>query len=97
MEQKDIQELQEEVRLHSAPLQLIKSEMGRIIAGQGKLVDRLLLALIADGHVLLKLLLSKLLPKPLTVHFRVCSLHPICCPQMWSVPRYTTPPIRNFP
>jgi MoxR-like ATPase len=54
MEQKDIQALQEEVRLHSAPLQLIKSEMGRIIAGQGKLVDRLLLALIADGHVLLE-------------------------------------------
>ena len=54
MEQKDIQELQEEVRLHAAPLQLIKSEMGRIIAGQGKLVDRLLLALVADGHVLLE-------------------------------------------
>ena len=42
------------MRLHAAPLQLIKSEMGRIIAGQGKLVDRLLLALIADGHVLLE-------------------------------------------
>ena len=54
MEQKDIQELQEEVRLHAAPLQLIRSEMGRIIAGQGKLIDRLLLALIADGHVLLE-------------------------------------------
>ena len=28
--------------------------MGRIIAGQEKLVDRLLLALISDGHVLLE-------------------------------------------
>ncbi len=54
MEQKDIQELQDQVRLQSIPLQLVKTEMGRIIAGQEKLVDRLLLALISDGHVLLE-------------------------------------------
>ncbi len=54
MEQKDIQQLQEQVKLCSAPLQLIKVEMGRIIAGQEKLIDRLLLALISDGHVLLE-------------------------------------------
>ena len=29
-------------------------EMGRVIAGQEKLIDRLLLALVADGHVLLE-------------------------------------------
>ena len=54
MEQKDIQLLQEQVRIQAAPLQLIKTEMGRIIAGQEKLIDRLLLALISDGHVLLE-------------------------------------------
>ncbi len=54
MEQKDIQQLQEEVRRDSAPLQLIKTEMGRIIAGQEKLLERLLLALVCDGHVLLE-------------------------------------------
>ncbi len=54
MEQKDIQQLQEEVRRISAPLQLIRTEMGRIIAGQENLIDRLLLALISDGHVLLE-------------------------------------------
>ena len=54
MEQKDIQELQELVRQQAIPLQLVKTEMGRIIAGQEKLVDRLLLALISDGHVLLE-------------------------------------------
>ena len=54
MEQKDIQELQELVRQQAVPLQLVKTEMGRIIAGQEKLVDRLLLALISDGHVLLE-------------------------------------------
>ena len=48
MEQKDIQELQELVRQQAIPLQLVKTEMGRIIAGQEKLVDRLLLALISD-------------------------------------------------
>jgi len=54
MEQQDIQQLQHEVQAASAPLQLIKAEMGRIISGQELLVERLLLALISDGHVLLE-------------------------------------------
>ena len=54
MEQQDIQKLQEEVRLQSQTLQLVKTEMGRVIAGQDQLLDRLLLAMIADGHVLLE-------------------------------------------
>ena len=54
MEQKDIQLLQDEVRNSCAPLQLIRSEVGRIIAGQEKLIDRMLRAMIADGHVLLE-------------------------------------------
>ena len=54
MEQRDIQQLQDEVRSSCAPLQLIRSEAARIIAGQEKLIDRILLAMIADGHVLLE-------------------------------------------
>ena len=54
MEQQDIQQLQQQVQAAANPLQLIKAEMGRIISGQDKLVERLLLALIADGHVLLE-------------------------------------------
>ena len=54
MENKDIRQLQEEVRLAAAPLQLVKQEMGRVVSGQEKLVERLLLALIADGHALLE-------------------------------------------
>ena len=54
MESIDIQQLQEEVRRDGAPLAVVRAEMGRIIAGQETLVDRLLLALIADGHVLLE-------------------------------------------
>lgn len=54
MEQQDIQHLQQEVQAASTPLQMIKSEMGRIISGQEQLIERLLLALISDGHVLLE-------------------------------------------
>lgn len=54
MEPKDIQQLQDEVRLKSAPLQIVKTEIGRIVAGQERLIERLLLALIADGHVLIE-------------------------------------------
>lgn len=54
MEQKDIQQLQEEIRSGCAPLQLIRAEASRTIAGQEKLIDRILLAMIADGHVLIE-------------------------------------------
>lgn len=54
MEQKDILQLQEELRTVCAPLQMIRSEVSLIIAGQEKLIDRILLAMIADGHVLLE-------------------------------------------
>ena len=54
MENRDIQALQDEVRIVSAPLQLVKQEMGRVVAGQDALIERLLLALISDGHALLE-------------------------------------------
>ena len=54
MEQIDMQALQDEVRLTAAPLQLVRQEMGRIVAGQQQLIERLLLALISDGHALLE-------------------------------------------
>ena len=53
MEQKDILQLQEELRTVCAPLQMIRSEVSLIIAGQEKLIDRILLAMLAYGHVLL--------------------------------------------
>ena len=54
METKDIQQLQEQIREGVSPLQLVKAEMGRIISGQSELIDRMLLALITDGHILLE-------------------------------------------
>ncbi|MFA7230571.1 MAG: AAA family ATPase, partial [Victivallaceae bacterium] len=54
MQQNEIQELQGRIREVSAFLQPLKTEIGRIIVGQEHLVSHLLLALIADGHVLLE-------------------------------------------
>jgi MoxR-like ATPase len=54
MQQNEIQELQGKIREVSAFLQPLKTEIGRILVGQEKLVDRLMLALVSDGHVLLE-------------------------------------------
>ncbi|MEG2076953.1 MAG: AAA family ATPase, partial [Victivallaceae bacterium] len=50
----NLQELQNEIKSKTAFLQILRGEMGRVIAGQEKLIDRLLLALVANGHVLLE-------------------------------------------
>lgn len=54
MDQKEIQELQDKIREVSAFIQPLKTEIGRIVVGQEKLVHSMLLALIADGHILLE-------------------------------------------
>ena len=54
MQQHEIQELQGRIREVSAFIQPLKTEIGRVIVGQEHLVNRLILSLIADGHVLLE-------------------------------------------
>ena len=54
MKQEELQELQAQITEVSAFAGRVKTEMNRIMAGQQQLIDRLLLALIADGHVLLE-------------------------------------------
>lgn len=54
MDKREIEQLQSELQKVTAPLQAVRDEVGRIVAGQRELVDRLLLALISDGHVLLE-------------------------------------------
>ena len=49
-----IQALNERIAAASAFLQDIKAQMSRVIVGQEYLLDRLLVALLADGHVLLE-------------------------------------------
>lgn len=50
----DIRELLEKIQEESAYLQLLRNEIGKVIVGQQYMVDRLLIALLADGHILLE-------------------------------------------
>lgn len=50
----DIRDLNSIVREAGKPFELIKTEMNKILIGQSYLIDRLLIALLANGHVLLE-------------------------------------------
>ncbi len=54
MEAIDIAQLNEKIERESAITELIKQEMGKVIIGQKHLVNSLLIALLADGHILLE-------------------------------------------
>ena len=54
MNQEELQELQNKITVISAFVKPLKTEISRILAGQETLIERLLLAMIADGHVLLE-------------------------------------------
>ncbi len=48
------EELLPEIESQAAALQRLRDEVGKVIVGQSYMVDRLLLGLIADGHILLE-------------------------------------------
>ena len=50
----DLAAIQEAVKKESAWVQLLRQEIGRVIIGQKYLVDRLIVALLANGHILLE-------------------------------------------
>ena len=50
----DLAALQEVVKKESAWVQLLRQEIGQVIIGQKYLVDRLIVALLANGHILLE-------------------------------------------
>jgi hypothetical protein len=50
----EIAELNARVREDAQALSRVTSEVGRVLVGQKRMVDRLLVALLADGHVLLE-------------------------------------------
>ncbi|HAI01487.1 MAG TPA: ATPase, partial [Flavobacteriales bacterium] len=50
----DIQALNAHIAAKSQFVDLIRAEMGRTIVGQSGMVDRLLIGLLANGHVLLE-------------------------------------------
>jgi MoxR-like ATPase len=50
----DISELNEKIREENSFIALLKSEMAKVIVGQNKMVDRLLIGLLSNGHILLE-------------------------------------------
>src|ERR1700742_4451795 len=50
----DIRALNEKIQQESAFIDLLKMEMDKVIVGQKYMVDRLLIGLLADGHILLE-------------------------------------------
>jgi MoxR-like ATPase len=50
----DIRELNEKIQQESAFVDILTMEMKKVIVGQKEMVDRLLIGLLADGHVLLE-------------------------------------------
>jgi MoxR-like ATPase len=50
----DIAELNEKVKEESSFVSLLKAEMAKVIVGQSKMVDRLLIGLLTRGHILLE-------------------------------------------
>ena len=50
----DVKQVAEKIEKESASIRALQSEIGKVIVGQSYLIDRLLIALLADGHVLLE-------------------------------------------
>ena len=50
----DIKQVTEQVEKESASLRALQAEIGKVIVGQTTMVERLLVCLLADGHVLLE-------------------------------------------
>ena len=46
--------LSEKIKIETLAFQQLKSEISKVIVGQQNMIDRLLIALLADGHVLLE-------------------------------------------
>src|SRR6476646_9820839 len=50
----DIRELNEKIQYHSMFIDRLRDEIGRVIVGQHYMLDRLLIGLLSNGHVLLE-------------------------------------------
>ncbi|HMB92386.1 MAG TPA: MoxR family ATPase [Rhodothermales bacterium] len=76
MESKDLFESRIDLSSLKAAVEQVRAEIGKIIVGQAAMVDQLLAALLADGHVLIegvpgvaKTLTAKLLARTVSVDF----------------------------
>ncbi|MDG1803461.1 MoxR family ATPase, partial [Flavicella sp.] len=50
----DIRAINEKIEKESAFIDLLKSEMNKVIVGQKQMIDRLLIGLLGNGHILLE-------------------------------------------
>ncbi|HMB44340.1 MAG TPA: hypothetical protein VKL21_00815 [Candidatus Methanoperedens sp.] len=69
----DIQELNKQALLYSKDLEAIIQEMHRVIIGQESVIEKLILALVADGHM------NCLKPRLTASCSRYCSIIPHRC------------------
>src|SRR5580765_6059960 len=82
-----IRQIHEKVQQASVFAQALKQEIGKVIVGQDYLVERLLIGLLADGHVLLegvpglaKTLAVRTLAKAVDTHFQRIQFTPDLLP-----------------
>ncbi len=82
-----IREIHEKVQKSSVFVQALKQEIGRVIVGQDYLVERMLIGLLADGHVLLegvpglaKTLAVRTLARAVDTHFQRIQFTPDLLP-----------------
>jgi MoxR-like ATPase len=54
MDASNISELNEKIKEESSFISLLKTEIAKVIVGQNKMVDRLLIGLLSNGHILLE-------------------------------------------
>ena len=54
MEQTDIRELNERIRLESSFIDLLSLELNKVIVGQKHMTESLLIGLLSNGHILLE-------------------------------------------
>ncbi len=83
----DIKQVAEQVEKESHSMRALQAEIGKVIVGQSYLVERLLLSLLADGHVLLegvpglaKTLSVKTLAQAIATHFQRIQFTPDLLP-----------------
>ena len=89
--------LTEDVSKLQGQFQTLKAEVGKVLVGQDEMLHRLLLGLLAGGHVLLegvpglaKTLVVRRSPTRSTARSRASSSRPTCCPATSSARRSTT-------
>jgi MoxR-like ATPase len=51
---RDIREITEEIQQHAEPIERLTAEIGKALIGQKMMLERLMVGLLADGHILLE-------------------------------------------